>query len=572
MVLLIALLLAAAWPAASGAQQDPAASDPAVPITSGPDTVPTDTTLPPTTTPADEPATEPDVPEDPVAATTVEADPPVTEGGPRTLTVTPHNNLVHGQVVVIRGRGWQPHDGGQGAAQCISGISSTAGCGRVEFAQTDAAGNFRLEYEVVVMLETSEGTFDCRVEVCVIGSNNNPSATGARFVELSFDPAGPDPVRRTVTVDPDSGLVDHQQVQVTGDDFTLDPRWGGYAELLQCRLPADGYDDCDNSAYGFGEVDTDGHLDTPFRVETILHLEGGATHDCRTGGCVLSVRDSDEGFAEGAQAALDFDPAGPLAPPPTVTVTPSTGLADGDIVEVDGAGWRPNNYVAVLQCRSAAIDFGGCDTNTFGFAETDEDGAFTLRRGVAATFRVSRGRFDCRVRSCSLFVVAEDDFEDLSEAVRTPLEFDDSRPLIEPRFRTGDLAGLHGGDQVRVSGTGGRPDGTVVLMQCAANATDVGGCARRTRHYVHSHFDGTGSEGGPAAGVAWRTRLRLRQFLHLSDGRLVNCAVSPCALVAMDLGADLDRSDRIATDFERRRAAAPPGTVAPISATPTFAG
>ena len=89
-------------------------------------------------------------------------------------------------------------------------------------------------------------------------------------------------------------------------------------------------------------------------------------------------------------------------------------------------------------------------------------------------------------------------------------------------------------------------------MQSAANATDVGGCASRTKHYVHSHFDGTGPEGGPAAGVAWNARPRLRQFLHLSDGRFVNCAVRPCALVAMDLGADLDRSDRIATDFERR--------------------
>ena len=552
-VLLVALLLVAGWPAASGAQEDPATTDPTVPDTTVPDPAPTDTTLPPPTTLAEEPpAPEPDAPEDPVVDTTVDPGPPATEGGPRTLTVTPHNNLVHGQTVVVRGRGWRPRDGGQGAAQCISGIASTAGCGRIEFAPTDAAGNFRLEYEVVVMLETSEGTFDCRVEVCVIGSNNSPSVTGSRFVELNFDPAGPDPVRRTVTVDPDSGLVDHQQVQVSGDDFTTDPRWGGYAELLQCRLPAEGYDDCDTGGYEFGEVDTDGHLDTPFRVETILRLEGGATHDCRTGGCVLSVRDNGEGFAEGAQAALDFDPAGPLAPPPTVTVTPSTGLADGDIVEVDGAGWRPNNFVAVLQCRSAATDFGGCDMNSFGYTQTDEDGAFDLRRGVAATFRVSRGRLDCRIRSCSLFVFGEEDFDDLGAAVRAPLEFDESRPLIEPRFRTGDLAGLHGGDRVRVSGTGGRPDGTVVLMQCAANATDVGGCARRTKHYVHSHFDGTGREGGPAAGVAWNARPRLRQFLHLSDGRFVNCAMSPCALVAMDLGADLDRSDRIATDFERR--------------------
>ena len=280
------LLMALLWPAVGNAQE-----------------VPTDTTVPvepPSTVPV-----VPDVPEDEPPSTTVPAPPapepaeepvieldttaPAPEGGPRTLTVLPRRNLVDRQLVTIRGKGWSPHSGAQGFAQCISGTSDTSGCGRVEFVRNDAAGNFRARYRVDVILETSEGTFDCRVEVCVIGSNDTPVASGARFVRLHFDPAGPDPVRRTVTVDPTTDLVDGQEVTVTGDGFGTG-RYNRYVEIFQCRLPAAGYDDCDPGTYEFDQADQDGHLDSKAHLEARLRFPDGTTLDCRTGGCALLVR------------------------------------------------------------------------------------------------------------------------------------------------------------------------------------------------------------------------------------------------------------------------------------------
>ncbi len=535
-LLLLALVSVALWPSASGAQVDPA---------TGP-------TVPPIEPQG--PTDAGDEPEEPAIDTTVEPDGASPEGGARTLTVTPHNNLVHDQVVVVRGRGWRPRDGGQGAAQCISGTSSIVGCGQVVFQTTDAAGNFRIELEVDVILETGEGTFDCRIEVCVIGANNSPVASGSRFVELHFDPAGPDPVRRTVTVDPDTDLVDHQDVTITGDDFEADPRFGGYAELYQCRLPAAGNDDCDPSTYDFGDVDGTGHFETSARVEALLHLEDGSTHDCRTGGCVLSVQASDEGFAEGAQAPLAFDPVAPLAPPPSATATPSTGLVDGQIIRLTGADWRPDSYLVALLCPSTATDYGDCDNSSYAFAPVESDGTFSLRVALRAKFRVDGGRYDCRIGSCSFFVTRGEFEADLSRSVEVPLDFDPSGRVIEPAFTTGALDGLHGGDGVRVAGRHGRPNGRVELIQCLASARDRSGCGLRTRQYAYAPFDGGGfgAFGGTTVGVRWSVQVRLRQFLHLEGGRLVNCHHANCALVAVDAGGRLTRSDRIATAFEAR--------------------
>ncbi len=536
------LLMALLWPAVGNAQE-----------------VPTDTTVPaepPPTVPA-----VPDVPEDEPSSTTVPAPPvepaaepvieldtttaPAAEGGPRTLTVLPRRNLVDRQLVTIRGKGWNPHSSAQGFAQCISGTSDTSGCGRVEFVRNDAAGNFRARYRVDVILETNEGTFDCRVEVCVIGSNDTPVASGARFVRLHFDPAGPDPVRRTVTVDPTTDLVDGQEVTVTGDGFGT-RRYDRYVEIFQCRLPAAGYDDCDPGTYEFDQADQDGHLDSKAHLEALLRFPDGTTLDCRTGGCALLVRRYDESFARGALVPLGYDPSAPLGPPPSVSIDPSADLVDGQIVDVTGADWRPNSYGYLAQCRSRATSYEQCSFDTLSFVDIEDSGGFETQVGVNAVFRQAGNgaRVNCRVAACSLFVVLESQYENLTGAARARLRFDPDAPLLEPTIGTPDLTGLHAGDQVRIHGSAGRPEGTVVLIQCVANATHLGGCAAATRQSTHSHFEPRGR-----VGVSWETRFRFRRYLHLSDGRQVNCAHTPCALVAMDLGADLDRSDRIATGF-----------------------
>ena len=57
-----------------------------------------------------------------------------------------------------------------------------------------------------------------------------------------------------------------------------------------------------------------------------------------------------------------LQPSGPAVSPllfpsaPTLTVTPSTGLSNGDSVSVTGAGFQPNSLGAVLECNTAASE------------------------------------------------------------------------------------------------------------------------------------------------------------------------------------------------------------------------
>lgn len=544
----VALLALAAWPAVGRAEEPPPTTD-----------VPTDTTVEPVTTTTEVPATTTTTaPPAPTTTAPPVVDEPAPEGGPRTLTVTPHQNLVHDQVVVLRGRGWPPHQGGQGAAQCITGITDTRGCGPVKFFPVDAAGNFRTTLRVSVLLETSIGTFDCRVDQCVIGSNYTPSAAGARFVNLTFDPAGPDPTRRTVTVSPDTDLVDGQEVTVTGDGFQ-----GGWAELVQCRLPAlDIEADCDTGTFD-GARAPGGHLDHTLALEGLLRLGGGVDHDCRTGDCVLLVKAFDEPYAEAALAPLGFDPSGPLRPPPTLVVDPATDLVDGDLVGVTGAGWD-EGLLYLAMCRAGAVEFDDCSYEFLEFADVTDVGDVNSSFAVRTRITLGDGtRLDCRVDACSLLGAQDETFR---RTVEVPLAFDPDGGLVDITVEVTPSTGLRDGDVVTVRGEG-RPVGEMYAVQCVGHATDYRDCDIGT-------IDGIG--GGPDAAPRraprlhpFEGRVEVRRELQLSGGGTVDCALTPCVLVvAEDFGFDV--AGRAALDFARGAAGGSAG--GPITGSPTFAG
>jgi hypothetical protein len=164
------------------------------------------------------------------------------------------------------------------------------------------------------------------------------------------------------------------------------------------------------------------------------------------------------------------------------------------------------------------------------------------------------GRVNCRVTACSLTAFAEGSFGvfsaeghvggSLDRLSRTRLRFRPNAPLLEPSISTPDLTGLRAGQRWRIWGSGGRPEGTVVLLQCLAGARTRSACALGTRKHVHAHF-----EPRDRVGVNWETRYEFRRHLHLADGRQADCARVLCALVAMEQGEGLDRSDRITTRF-----------------------
>jgi hypothetical protein len=99
-------------------------------------------------------------------------------------------------------------------------------------------------------------------------------------------------------------------------------------------------------------------------------------------------------------------PAGAQAASPTVVVTPSTGLVDGQVVGISAAGFPPSTTVVVRMCPPGAVGPFDCSAGDFATGQTDAQGTFTgthrVRRLVPAVDGASL--VDCATATCSVMV------------------------------------------------------------------------------------------------------------------------------------------------------------------------
>jgi hypothetical protein len=163
--------------------------------------------------------------------------------------------------------------------------------------------------------------------------------------------AGPPPLAPTIVVDPSIDLVDGQVVTVTGSGFGS----GQYLEIFQCRAGAVDEFDCDpGNAFSF-DADLSGGFVWEFQVDAFMFTQAGVSDpvDCRVapGACDIRLGNILEA-ADAVVAPISFDPDAPLRPPVAVTVEPSTGLADGQTVQVEGANLTPREEAFAFQCAA----------------------------------------------------------------------------------------------------------------------------------------------------------------------------------------------------------------------------
>lgn len=203
--------------------------------------------------------------------------------------------------------------------------------------------------------------------------------------------AGPTP---TVTVTPNVDLVDFQPVQITGSGFTPN----ALLEWFECRGGAVDEFDCDANNADFIDVDGSGNVDETVYVDARIYLPDGTEVDCRTdpAGCEIGVGfllDADEW----PEDALHFDPAAPLLPVVTGSVTPDTGLVEGQEVAVQGEhlSFREESFARV--CAEGSGDIGTrCDLDHEVRGVPDASGVATGSMAVYPRFSPPLGgSFDC---------------------------------------------------------------------------------------------------------------------------------------------------------------------------------
>lgn len=304
----------------------------------------------------------------------------------------------------------------------------------------------------------------------------------------------------TVTVTPDTGLVDEQVVTVAGSAVTARAR----VQVSQCRAPGTDEDDCRVPFSYDDTTDSSGNFSMSARLEAnFAPWRDAQVVDCRTapGACVLRldlVIDEPGATTQTEIIPLTYDASAPLASPPTMDVAPSTGLRDAQSVEVTGAGWSPDDgfiggVVVFSTCTTPTFTHGACarpavDDEPAAFV--DGDGTFIHRVRLRAAFGTGPNRTDCRTTTCYLVASEEPSFGDQTSM---PLEFDPDAPLFDGQIRISAApnTGLTDGQVVTADISGFFPEEhPAILLQCAEDAAgDFLGCTGGQTHTAG--LDGT---------------------------------------------------------------------------------
>jgi len=377
-----------------------------------------------------------------------------------TFTVTPSTALPYSQTVVVAGSGYAPGSLIFGV-QCVAGSVVISGCttGTIGSAPVDSTGAFTMSLTVYRFVATFNGATECAGApgTCVVLVGSGLDLALYDVQPLGFDPSAPVPPDPVITVVPDIDLGLEEDVAVAGSGFEAN----SVVLIRQCIVGATDFEDDCVFVSGTGLADGSGGFDTTAEVRRGFRTGAGDAVDCLDPpSCELVA--AAQGFPfRPARAALAFDPAVPVPPPPVIVVTPSTGLADGQVVLVTASGFEPGREVVVSLCP-ADPDSEAC--RGAGSAVADATGTITHFTRVYRT--IGSPLTDCANApgACVMRVL---DYQDVFAVNSAPLDFDPNAPPVPPP--TIDIApttGLRDGDLATVSGSGFLPGELVGVQQC----------------------------------------------------------------------------------------------------------
>jgi hypothetical protein len=279
-------------------------------------------------------------------------------------------------------------------------------------------------------------------------------------------------------------------------------------------------------------ADSSGALHLGMQVRRMISI-GQQRLDCATAGaCVL--RAESEGAPETADAAISFDP-NVAAVVPEVTVSPAIGLADHQLVRIDGKGFTPGSAALVVECsaKKARRNAGACGFASNRSAQIRADGTFVVRKfAVARVLFSNSGTLDCAAKpgACVISVEAEDIG---GASTLSPLTFDPAIPPVVPTASATPATRLTDHQTVTLTGRGFTPGATVQALECATGSEQIFGAC---------NYGGSGSV---TAGFGGRFRLTVSvervvtAFTGVTSQNSVDCATAAgaCFLQVMDASA-----------------------------------
>ena len=334
------------------------------------------------------------------------------------------------------------------------------------------------------------------------------------------------------TVEPNSGLLDGQDVQITATD--LPP--GAQVIVVQCDANAERQEDCDLAFSQLSIVSSGGTVSINFQVarQITIHNE---PFDCAPDACILgiAVLDADNPFlpVETGGAEINFDDSVPLPPPPSVKVRKNKDLRDGQTVWVNGSNWSTDALQTSLQqCYSFVGERGegpgqACRYDQGGFVTVD--GKINFKTTLHRTHFIGDRRLDCAddAITCELTVIT---FGRRQQQATTELFFSDADPLPpRPKVNLSPRKNLVDGQTINVRLVNATFGDEWALEQCATHSAEDGG-EDQLGQCVHVSFDSR-------ADVA---EVRVSRSM-LSFGQVVDCAsaANRCVIRATNYESNL---------------------------------
>jgi hypothetical protein len=348
------------------------------------------------------------------------------------ITAVPSRRLTDGDTVAVSGSDLPA--GGWTVAECARTLlddptpaRAATLCGPSAAVVAAADGSYGTDLVVHDPLAPAGGDpVACGAAGCVVALLSAPADPAGSVVANT---AGISFGATTSRLEPDHDLKTGMRVRFIVDGSPRDIR-----SVRTCLTPVGPQLDetrC-GTAQGTLTVDDTGHGEGEFDISVHPFLVGG-TLDCRADPCALVGFDAEQRTVV-QSPVLDFAPA------PSATLTPSSGLLDGQAVQVSAADLLPERTYQLFRCPSEVPDVDLCVGA--GSALSTADG--TLTGEVTVGQRIAHGqRFGyCRAQ-CNVVVAPSNFFGELA--------------TVPFAMATGSLAaapstGLSDGQTVQVTG------------------------------------------------------------------------------------------------------------------------
>lgn len=190
---------------------------------------------------------------------------------------------------------------------------------------------------------------------------------------------------------------------------------------------------------------------------------------------------------------------------PSITVTPSTGLTNGQQVMVAGQNYSPGDTIYIIECLANPTTSNDCNIATYATVVVANDGtfpatAFNVSTGIVSTGSCGTSTSDatCAIAAGSLTISGDKSSMNITFASAggttttttggsttttttvPPTTTTTAPKTYRPHIKVAPSAGLHNKQIVKVSGAGFKPGDHVFIVECLASVSGAAQCALST--------------------------------------------------------------------------------------------